>query len=165
MPVGEIPIVERIARELLRRLESLINSAHHNISAVEVFRPKRLETFSPRNRQVVLTDGSHVRVPELDCPGNPPALARRITFNIRCHLINDEKSCEPIDTLVHMFAADVENVVVDDDPQWYTFDGNSFDAVWGDEEYIAGDGAIDGVNVPISITYRHSEGNQYEVRG
>jgi len=164
MSLGQIPVVERIARELLRRLESLIDSSTHNTQVVEVIRPKRIETYSPRNKQIVLTEQDHVRVADLHCPGNPPAIARQITFNIRCHIINDEKSCEPIDTLVHMFAADVESVVVGSDPNWYTFDGNAMHSLFGDEEFITGDGAIDGVNVPITVTYRHSEGNPYEAR-
>jgi hypothetical protein len=165
MSLGQIPVVERIARELLRRLELLIDSSTHNTQVVEVIRPKRIETYSPRNKQIVLTEQDHVRVQSLDCPGNPPANARQITFNIRCHIINDEKSCEPIDTLVHMFAADVENVVVGNDSQWYTFGNLSMMAEWQTEEPIASDGAIDGVNLPITITYRTTEGNPYEVRG
>jgi hypothetical protein len=165
MSVGQVPVVERIAKELFRRLELLLNAEGYNTPIVEVLRPKRIETYSPRNRQIVLTEQDHSRVPSLDCPGNPPAIAKQITFNIRCHLINDEKSCTPIDTLVHMFAADVESVVVGDDAQWYTFDGNAMMAEWQTEEPITGDGAIDGVNLPLTVTYRHTEGNPYERRG
>jgi hypothetical protein len=164
MSIGQRPVVEKIARELLRRLELLIDSTTHNTQVVEVIRPKRLETYSPRNRQIVLTEQDHIRVPELNCPGNPPATARQITFNVRCHIINDEKSCEAIDSLVHFFAADVESVVVGNDANWQTFNGNAMISMFGDEEFITGDGAIDGVNVPITVTYRHSEGNPYEVR-
>jgi hypothetical protein len=64
-----------------------------------------------------------------------------------------------------MFAADVESVVVGDDAQWYTFDGNAMMAEWQTEEPITGDGAIDGVNLPLTFTYRHTEGNPYERRG
>jgi hypothetical protein len=165
MSLGQVPVVEKIAKELYRRLRLLINSTTHNTPVVEVIRPKRIETYSPRHRQIVLTEQDHSRVPSLDCPGNPPALAKQITFNIRCHLINDEKSETPIDTLVHMFAADVENVVVGDDAQWYTFDSNAFMAEWQSEEPITGDGAVDGVNLPLIVTYRHTEGDAYEVRG
>jgi hypothetical protein len=38
-------------------------------------------------------------------------------------------------------------------------------AEWQSEEPITGDGAIDGVNLPLIVTYRHTEGDAYEVRG
>lgn len=164
MSVGQIPIVERIARELLRRLQTMVNNNGLNTPVREVIRPKRIDDTPPNDRQIMLTEQGNERVPELDHEGNPPAIARRITFNVRCHLLNDEKSCTPIDQLVHMFAADVQKTIVDDEPQWYTFANNAIDAEFLSEEPITGDGGMDGVNVPIAITYRTSEYDPYEVR-
>lgn len=164
MSVGQIPIVERIARELLRRLQTMVNNNGLNTPVREVIRPKRIDDTPPSDRQIMLTEQGNERVPELDHEGNPPAIARRITFNVRCHLLNDEKSCTPIDQLVHMFAADVQKTVANNDPLWTNFDNNAIDAEFLTEEPITGDGGMDGVNVPIAITYRTSEYDPYEVR-
>ena len=164
MSLGETPVSELIALELLTRLQTMIGSTTLNTKVTEVVRPKRNDDTPPNDRQIMLTEQGIERVPELDHEGNPPALARRITFNIRCHLLNDEKSTTPIDKLVHMFAADVQKTIVDDAPQWYTFDNNAIDAEFLSEEPITGDGGMEGVNVPIAITYRTSEYDPYEVR-
>ena len=164
MSLGQLPIVERIARELFRRLQTMINNTGINTTVSEVVRPKRIDDTAPNHNQIMLTEQGIEVVPELSHEGNPPAIARRITFNIRCHLLNDEKSITPIDQLVHMFAADVVKTIVDDEPQWYTFANNAIDAEFLSEEPITGDGGMDGVNVPIAITYRTSEYDPYEVR-
>lgn len=164
MSLGQLPVVEKIARELLRRLQTMVNNTGLNTPVREVVRPKRIDDTAPNDKQIMLTEAGIDAVPELSHEGNPPAVAKRITFNIRCHLLNDEKACTPIDQLVHMFAADVQKTIVDDEPLWYTFDNNAIDAEFLSEEPITGDGGMDGVNVPIAITYRVSEYNPYEVR-
>lgn len=142
----------------------MIRNSAINTCVREVFRPTRNESRTPVDGQIVVTDEGSVMVPELHCPGNPPAIAKQITFNIRCHILNDEKSNKPVDTLVHMFAADVQKAIVADDPMWYTFDGNAMNATFGDEQNVIGDGGMEGINVPIEVTYRVSEWDAYEVR-
>ncbi len=112
----------------------------------------------------MLTQGSEEIIEELSCPGNPAALARKQTFHIRCHLMTDELSNEPIDTTINKFAADVVLCVTDDYNTWHTFDGNAIDAAWGTSEYINADGGLDGVNVPLYVTYRTDENNPYNLR-
>ena len=60
-------------------------------------------------------------------------------------------------------SADVVKAVTSVD-SWYTFDGNAIDAAWQDQEAINADGGVDGVNVPIAITYRTDENNPYARR-
>jgi hypothetical protein len=47
---------------------------------------------------------------------------------------------------------------------WHTFGGLAVDAQWKSPEYVSADGGIDGVNVPIAITYRTDEDDPTEVR-
>jgi hypothetical protein len=164
MSVGELPVVEKIARELLRRLRLLLGNGTYNTKVKEVVRPARLESYTPMDRQIVLSTDSIEAVPELMYPGNPPAVAKRVTFNIHCNLLNDEKCCEPIDYLVHMFAADVEQVITADDSTWHTFDENAIDAEFLSHVPHNAAGGFDGVTVPIAITYRTDENNPYNVR-
>lgn len=159
-----LTILENIATELERRLLLMVGNTDFGTNVFEVIRPARLESFTPRNNQIVLTQGSEEIIEELSCPGNPAALARKQTFHIRCHLMTDELSNEPIDTTINKFAADVVLCVTDDYNTWHTFDGNAIDAAWGTSEYINADGGLDGVNVPLYVTYRTDENNPYNLR-
>ena len=165
MPLGQLPIVEKIAVELKRRLDLLADASNttYNTKVNEVIRPSRLESYTPKDMQIVLTTAAIAPVPELMCPGNPPAVAKRITFSIHCNVMNDEKVIEPIDTIVHMFAADVEQVVASE-PLWHNFDENAINAYFLPHVRHSTSGGIDGINVPIEIVYRTAENDPYEVR-
>lgn len=165
MSLGQTTVVESIAEVLYQRLRNLINNTTYNTKVTEVFRPRRLEQRTIRDRQIIMVDGSHDRVPELDHEGNPPAEAWRITFNLYLHILNDERSCDPIDKLIHTFAADVKKAVCSVDTRWHTFGEKAVDAVWQSMESIQSDGSFDGVNLPIAVTYRVDEDDPYQVRG
>ena len=160
MPVA---VIETIALELETRLNLLVNQSTYNTDVIEVIRPTRFGVWTPKDLQIVLTQGASERVEELDFPGNPPAIARRQVFNIRCHIMSNERDVEAIDTIINTFAADVIRVVCTES-DWYNFDGNAVISEWLSQEDIQADGGIDGVNVPLAITYRTSENNPYTVR-
>jgi hypothetical protein len=164
MSLGQTTVVESIAEELLLRLRTLVNNTIYNTKVTEVIRPRRLEDRTIRDRQIVMTDGPHDRIPELDHEGNPPAEAWRITFNLYLHVQNDERKCESIDKVIHTFAADVKKAVCSVDSRWHTFGEKAIDATWQSMESIQSDGTFDGVNLPIAITYRIDEDDPYQVR-
>lgn len=164
MSIGQTTVVESIASTLYARLQTLVNNTIYNTKVTEVIRPRRLEDRTIRDRQIIMMDGQYERVPELDHEGNPPAEAWRVTFNLYCHVQNDERKCEPIDKVVHNFAADVKKAVCAVDSRWHTFGEKAIDAVWQSLEPLSADGGFDGVNVPISITYRIDEDDPYAVR-
>ncbi|AMV30909.1 hypothetical protein VN12_19555 [Pirellula sp. SH-Sr6A] len=164
MSIGQTTVVESIAETLYLRLTPMVNNTIYNTKVREVIRPRRLEDRTIKDRQIVMTDASHDRVPELDHEGNPPAQAWRITFNLYLHVQNDESKCEPIDKVIHTFAADVKKAVCAVDSRWHTFGDKAIDATWQSMEAIQADGSFDGVNLPISITYRVSENDPYQVR-
>lgn len=159
-----VTVLESIAIELERRLNLLVNQNTYNTNVVEVVRPIRLDDFTPQHLQILLTKGAEEVIEELSYPGNPPSIAKKVTFNIRCIVLTDEKEIIPVDTVVDMFVADVQLVTAGLDDHWYNFDSNAINAEFLPVELISADGGIDGANVPIAITYRHSEGNPYEVR-
>lgn len=166
MSIGTLPVVERIAVELKRRLDLLadVTNTTYNTKVNEVIRPNRLESYTPKDMQIVLTTDSIETVPELMYPGNPPAVAKRVTFHINCNVVNDESVNEPIDTIVHMFAADVEQVITSDSSTWHTFSNLAVDAEFLSHVPHSAGGGFDGVTVPIAITYRTDENNPYQVR-
>ena len=163
MPVA---IVEQIALELYTRLESLlVSEGNYETLVSEVVRPTRVGII-PKHGQVVIVQGTSTEVPELSFPGNPPAIARRQIFHIRCHIMNDEESELPLDTLINSFATDIIRcVTTSDDSRWHSFGELAIDAYFLDREYVSGDGGPDGINMPIAITYRTSENDPYTVRG
>jgi hypothetical protein len=157
-----VAVVELIALELLDRLETLIdNDGAYNTDVSEVIRPTRFGTWTPQDMQIVLTQGPNEIVAIY--PGNPAIIERTQTFNIRCHVMSDERGIEAIDTVVNTFAADVIKVVCTE-TEWHTFDGNAINAEWLSQEDVQADGGVDGVNVPIAITYRTDETDPYVVR-
>ena len=158
-----LSVLESISVELARRLALLVDNTTYDTKVVEVIRPTRLGTWTPQHLQIVLTKGAEEVVDELSYPGNPPSVARRQTFNIRCHVMTDEQDLDAVETVINTFAADIVKVVCTE-ANWYQFAGLSIIADWLPVEDIQADGGVDGVNVPIAILYRTSEGDPYTVR-
>jgi hypothetical protein len=160
MPVS---VLESISIVLFERLKLLVDQTTYNTNVCEVIRPTRFGTWTPQHLQIVLTKGGEEVDEELSHPGNPPAIARRQTFNIRCHVMTDEQDLDAVETVINTFAADVVKVVCTE-ANWYQFGGLSINAEWLPVEDVQADGGADGVNVPIAIIYRTSEGDPYTVR-
>ncbi len=160
-----MPVVELIAAELLARLEAMIgDTANYAIDVCEVVRPTRFAQITPRDRQIILTNGPTQTVEELSFAGSPPAVAKRQAFNIRCHVMPSERSSESVDSVLASFAADVVKAVSTPTSNWHTFDGNAINASFGDFQPFYSDGGIDGINLPLSVIYRTSENDPYTRR-
>lgn len=160
-----LAVAEEIALVLKSRLEAMIgDSSTYPTDVLEVIRPTRMGDFTPADRQVVLVQGQPEIVPELSYPGNPPATAYRQTYQIRCHIMGSERNPEVIDTVINQFHADVVKAVYAGGNVWHTMDDNAIDAEFRSPEYVTADGGLDGVNVPIAITFRADEGDPTSVR-
>jgi hypothetical protein len=150
------PVVTRIESELFDRLQRLAADFSDFTPVTEVILPKRLSGYTPKDRQIVLTRGLEERVEELDCPGNPPAIAKRQMFAIRCHVLPSEKDPTSVDEYCDQIANDVRRVVCDAS-LWHTFGGDAINAEWLPDEAVNSDGSFDGVAVMLAVTYRHAE--------
>lgn len=168
MPVTAIrPIRERIAAELFDRLALLTAGYSAYTPVVEVIRPTRLGGFTPKHLQIVLTLGPEEIDEELSCPGNPPSVARRQTFNIRCHVLPSEKDPTIADEITTTMVADVIKVVCDESvitAPWHTMGGLAINSEWQAQETIDADGSYVGANIPLAVTYKTDEGNPYNLR-
>jgi len=158
------PVVERIAVAIYERVQTLTAQKAEPMLFKEVIRPKRLETYTPKDRQIVVTQGDSERVPALDKPGDPPAICYARLFNIRVHLMPSESDPTPIDEYANVAHASVVHAVTDVQDRWHTFGGLAFNADWGDPEGLAASGGKDGVTIPLLVFYRTSERSPYEVR-
>ena len=158
------PVSELIALELETRLNLLTVEGDYETFVSEVIRPTRFGTWTPLDLQIVLTQSSPEVDEAMSRPGNPPATAYRLTFNIRCHVITDENSADTYDSTCNQFAADVVKAVCVAGTDWYTFDDNAYDASFETLQNIVPSGGIGGVNVPLVVMFRTDEGNPYNVR-
>lgn len=167
MPVT-LTVLDQIAAVLVDRLETLIWTESidgaEQTQVCEVIQPTRLGNYTPKDLQIVVMQGAAERVPDLDCPGNPPAEAWRQTFNLYLHVQTSETDNTPVDGIKNRFMADVRKAVCTPQATWYNFGGYAIDADWQTPEDIDSGETIDGVNLPIQILYRVAENDPYTVR-
>lgn len=149
-----LAIVDQIANAITDRVALMVDNDAYEIGIIEVVVPTRVGEFTPRDRQIVIVQGDDERVTDLDIPGNPPGIARRQTWNIRCHLMPDEGSGEDE---VNQAAADIVKAITTPNSTWHNWGGLAINTELGRIEYVSFDGGPDGVNVPIHVLYRVSE--------
>ena len=164
MPVVYTTTVEeRIAEVIEARLQLLVAGSSALAPVSEVIRPLRSGGYTPKDWQIVLTLGPKESVPDLNCPGNPPAMAYDQTYNIFCRVMASERDDTPVDAFVSAFLSEAQ-MAITNSTTWYQMNGYSIDAVFDSPEYVEGGGGGDGATIPLRVTYRVSENNPYEVR-
>jgi len=109
--MNEKPVVSVITDEIERRLQALVSSDNGAYEFAGVVRPTRLATYAPENGLIVLTRGESARVPDLDCPGNPPSIAWAQTFLIRVHVAPSELDTTPIDEYEDIIEAEIHTAM------------------------------------------------------
>ena len=165
MPIaGQTPVVSRISDEIFARLQTLVSGAAGAYEFVNVVRPTKLATYTPQHGLIVLTRGEVVRVPEIDCPGNPPAVGWRQTFLIRLHIAPSERDTQPVEVYEDIMEAEIHRAIVTDAATWHTFGDLAIVADLEPQQTVTSDGSYDGIAIPLSVTYRVTEGDPYTVR-
>ncbi len=158
------PVLERITQVLLSRLELLLTGIKPSTPIQEVLRLPRHADFTPQHLQLILTVDTVEEDEDLSHPGNPPAIAFVVTYNIHCHLLPSEHDSTPIDEYIAVAAADVAESITDPGVDWFNFGGLSIDAQINAYERFDVTGEMDGFTLPVEVTYRVSENSHYEVR-
>jgi hypothetical protein len=158
-----LPVIERIALEIMNRLETLIDDGY------SFTRPDREGTnISPVDKSIVLRQQPSQPNMLLSHEGNPPAMAFNVVFMCVCNVRNVFGDEAAYDSACNRAAAEIIAAIANptiSPSTWYTFDGNAVNAQIGaNSPYIASDGARSGVIVPILITYRVSETDHTEAR-
>jgi hypothetical protein len=161
--ITERPIVTKISDEIITRLETLITEQNDAFTFREVVRPTKLATYTPEHGLIVLTRGEVARVTELDCPGNPPAIAYQQTFLIRVHIAPSERDATPIEMYEDVAEAAIIKAIATSGA-WHQFAGNAINANFGPQQTATSDGGYDGIAVPLIVTYRVAEDDPYQVR-
>lgn len=158
------PVLERICDILQSRVATLTTGIKPATPLVEVVRPTRIGDFTPKHMQVVLVLGDSAEAEDLYRPGNPPAIAYNQTVNLYCHIMPSEQDPTSLDEYASTMHADVIESITDAGADWHDFGGLAIDTQLGAVERISSDGSIDGIVIPLVITYRISEWSPYEVR-
>jgi hypothetical protein len=160
----QTPVVSRISDEIFARLQALVSGSAGAYSFANVVRPTKLATYTPQHGLIVLTRGEVSRVTELDCPGNPPAVAFQQTFSIRVHIAPSEKDTTPVEVYEDVMEAEIHKAIVNDAATWHTFGDLAINADIGAQQTVVSDGGYDGIAVPLAVTFRVTEGDPYTVR-
>jgi hypothetical protein len=160
----QTPVVSRISDEIFARLQALVSGSAGAYSFANVVRPTKLATYTPQHGLIVLTRGEVSRVTELDCPGNPPAVAFQQTFSIRVHIAPSEKDTTPVEVYEDVMEAEIHKAIVNDAATWHTFGDLAINADLGAQQTVVSDGGYDGIAVPLAVTFRVTEGDPYTVR-
>lgn len=159
------PIPERIAAVIVSRLEAITTANGYAIDVENVIRPDRqARVFTPKNNIIIVEQADSVPVPELDHPGNPPAICKALTFQIFAMNRPLDKSETPVATNNNTLEACVIKAICSP-TDWHHFSNLAINAVFGTAqpcESSQGDHA--GVMLPLIVTYRHSETDPYTVR-
>jgi hypothetical protein len=160
----QTPVVSRISDEIFARLQALVSGSAGAYSFANVVRPTKLATYTPQHGLIVLTRGEVSRVTELDCPGNPPAVAFQQTFSIRVHIAPSEKDTTPVEVYEDVMESEIHKAIVNDPATWHTFGELAINADLGAQQTVVSDGGYDGIAIPLTVTYRVTEGDPYTVR-
>lgn len=160
----QTPVVSRISDEIFARLQALVSGSAGAYSFVGVVRPTKIATYTPQHGLIVLTRGEVSRVSEIDCPGNPPAIGYRQTFLIRVHIAPSERDETPVEVYEDVMEAEIYRAIVTDFATWHTFGDLAINADLGAQQTVVSDGGYDGIAIPLTVTYRVTEGDPYTVR-
>ena len=166
-----LPIIEKIATELVTRLEAITTANSYEFDVESVTRPRRLNRdFTPRNYSIVVDQEEETYLEELSYPGTPPAAAYDASFGIYGFVReSDDASTSPAITENQMGAA-IRKAIANGS-QWHTFDDNSIDAEFGSVEPFDESQTLpfvntnhNGVKVTLVVRYRVSELDPYVLR-
>lgn len=159
------PVPELIALELISRLEDITvaNGFSFNVAGVDRVNRDSSE-WTPKNNSIVVVQSLEARDSESDHPGNPAAIAYQLTFNIKGFVRQSDRATTADQSKENDMLAAVR-LAVAGTTTWHQFDGNSYDADWGEvTRFESESGSHAGLNIELIVRYRVSEINPYTVR-
>lgn len=165
------PIIQLIADEVVNRLGNILKGNGYEFDVAFVLPVSRdTNTFHPSPRGIYVKQQAEAENEELSCPGNPPAVAYDVVFEITGYANQiDTDTTEPaiVDdgaTVNNMLASIQKAIANNDAAHWHEFDGNSLNATMPVAETME-TADYDGAKVELIVTYRTSEIDPYALRG
>lgn len=156
---------ERIAAELMARLEIVTVTEDSGSVPATVYRVNRDATeWQPKNNSIVLKQGEQSRLPDLDCPGNPPAIAYQIQFAVVCFIRQSDRESNADAERVNNLAA-LARKAITNSSNWQAIDSVSFDAeITETVPFTESEGGHVGAIFTVEASYRVSELDPFVVR-
>lgn len=143
-------------------LDELLQRMRDAGVVAETITPDLLDSYSPKDKQVIVTATNFDPNEELSCMGNPPAQAFDATVDLVCILRQNEKTnINSLEERLADFVAGVIQAVTTGD-HWWTMGGNAIDTRVGSiEKSIESDGSMGSNTITLTIIYRHAENNPF----
>jgi hypothetical protein len=168
MPATET-VIERIAVEIVRRLEAITVDGGYSFNVAGVVRPDRLgREVNPKDRLIVVYQGESQYNEAQSRPGNPPAIAYDTTFSIVCFSRESDRLNTEVASSTNEILAAARKAIVTEATSpsvWYTMASNAIICNWGSvSPFSAGDTAHAGGIIPLIVTHRESENDPYVAR-
>ena len=162
-------VIERIAIEIIARLQTITIANGYPFDVTDVVRPDRLGTgFTPDNYLMLVTQKDSSYNSELSHEGNPPAIAFDTTFEIACMVRESDKDENAIATTTNAVIAAAMKAIVNgasDPGLWYQMAGNAIICNWGSiSPFSQSEGNHAGGTLDLIVTHRQSENDPYTVR-
>lgn len=164
--MSDTAVPELIALEIVDRLGdiTIVNDYTFDVSSVDRL-SRHARGWTPKHLSIAVEQGSETPVDELSHEGNPPAIAYQVTFDIHAFVRESDKETTPRATAENMMVAAIKQAIVSDGVDWYSFNANAIDGSWGQTSpFQSPEGDHAGVTIPLTVTYRISETNPYQVR-
>lgn len=161
------PIVEQIAVKIQTRLQQIKTTNGYEITVPSVVRPARLDETAPANNQIYLIQETPTKNESLSCPGSPAKHAWDQPFRISIGLRPSERLTTSIDTLRNIAQADIQKALAQPTTgDWSQWDGLALRSELGSSDWYADDeGAVAGVQMVLTVTYRIPENDPYTLGG
>ena len=158
-------ISEQIAVKVKTRLGLINTDSGYETTTTGVIRATRQGDFQPKDYQIIVTQGTITRNEELSHPGNPPATAYDMPFQIAGVLRPSDDNATAADTLKNQFWGDCVKALTTG-TAWYNWDGLAINTAppTDVEDYQAEDGAAVGFRFILTVTFRTDENDPFTAR-
>jgi hypothetical protein len=148
------PVAEKIMSILRDRMAAFATA----------YRSTRVATWQPKDLTVHCYQGE-IQPNELaSCPGNPPAQGYDMQAIVAGIVKPSDLDTTPIDRFKNRMWSDIVKAATDAE-LWHQWGGNAINTVIGPvQEYTDDSGAVAGVMVTFTVTFRTDENNPYTAR-
>lgn len=158
-------VPERIALELISRMEAITVANGYAFSAADVYRVNRDATsWTPANYAIVVVQGDAERNFDHDRPGNPVANAYELTFVVVGFVRQSDRTTAADQAKMNDMDAAIRKAIANG-TSWHVFDDATYDAeLEAGANVVQEDGDYSAVTIELKVRYRVSEVDPYTVR-
>ena len=148
------PVVEQIMSNVRSRMATFTSA----------FRSSRVAKWQPKDLVVHVSQGAISPNESASCPGNPPAQGYDVEAIVAGIVKPSDIDTTAVDTFKNRLGANIIKAATDAE-LWHRWGGLALNTIIGPiEEYTDEAGAVAGVMVRFTITFRTDENDPYVAR-